>query len=264
MFKEKIEKLLGEGKVNIMIGYTESTGGQVRVFFTGLSQESNEFVFDDRCVQNLAVYVNKPEIKAIGKIGIVANLSTVKALLQLASESQIKDGQVIALAMNENNVIELDTFAKMEEFVANPHKSANDEATKKIQEILNMSREKRWEYWTNELSSCIKCYACRSACPMCYCTQCTVDCNQPQWIPVASHHQGNMEWHILRAMHLAGRCVGCGECSRACPVDIPISLLSFMLNDHIKDEFGQVAGTKATLDYALSSFKVEDKENFMR
>jgi len=260
----KVKELLDTGKVNVVIGYTEGFNKEVRVFFTKLSHESNGLIFDERCVKNLATYINKPEIKAIGKIGVIANVFTIKSILQLAAESQIKDGQVLAITVQDGNILELDTFEKMEEFVSNTKNSISEADSKKIEELLNMSREQRWEYWTKEFSKCIKCYACRSACSMCYCTQCTVDCNQPQWIQAASHNQGNFEWHILRAMHLSGRCVGCGECSRACPVDIPISLLSFMLNDHVKDEFGQVAGTKAKLDYALSSFKVEDKENFMR
>jgi len=35
-----------------------------------------------------------------------------------------------------------------------------------------------------------------------------------KWIPVASHELGNLDYHLMRAMHLAGRCVNCGECAR--------------------------------------------------
>lgn len=262
---EKIKQLLESGKVNIMIGYSEGAAGNVKPFFSTDPSEAEKFIFDERCLQNLAVYVNNPEIKTKGKMGIVAHFPAVKSILQLAAENQISDGQVIAISVSpDGKVSELNNFAEMESFVANPFPDKSAPLRQKIEEIMKMSPEMRWKYWTNEMANCIKCYACRSACPLCYCTQCTVECNQPQWIPVSPHHQGNLEWHLMRAMHLAGRCIGCGECTRACPVDIPVGMLSLMLNDYIKEEFGQVSGMKSTPDYALSSFRVHDKENFMR
>ena len=99
-----------------------------------------------------------------------------------------------------------------------------------LAELNKLSPEEKFAYWQKELSKCIKCYACRQACPMCYCTRCTVEVNQPQWIPVQANTHGNMEWHILRAMHLAGRCISCGECGRACPVGIPCHLLTMHLD----------------------------------
>ncbi len=37
---------------------------------------------------------------------------------------------------------------------------------------------------------------------------------------------GNTTWNVTRAMHLAGRCVGCDECARVCPADIRLDLLN--------------------------------------
>jgi formate dehydrogenase (coenzyme F420) beta subunit len=133
-----------------------------------------------------------------------------------------------------------------------------------LKKIDAMSMEERWAFWQHEFSKCFKCYACRSACPMCYCTKCTTDSNQPQWIPVASHQLGNMEWHLMRAMHLAGRCINCGECAKACPLDIPLNLLTYKMIDELNTNFGAVAGLKSDAVYALSTFKNEDKENFIK
>jgi ferredoxin len=179
----------------------------------------------------------------------------------------VKDGQITALVVSpDGKVMEMNSFAEMEKFVSGdfPVSPAAVQARERIHQILDMPREQRWEYWQHEMQNCIKCYACRSACPLCYCTQCTVESNKPQWIPVASHNQGNLEWHIIRAMHMAGRCIGCGECTRACPMDLPVGLISMVLNMYTQEEFGQVAGMKASPDYALGTFKVEDKENFIR
>ena len=43
-----------------------------------------------------------------------------------------------------------------------------------------------------------------------------------------AEHKGNFAWQIARAFHLAGRCVGCGECSRACPAGIDLALLNIV------------------------------------
>jgi ferredoxin len=90
-----------------------------------------------------------------------------------------------------------------------------------------------------------------------------VDANQPQWIPVQANTHGSMDWHVLRAMHLAGRCISCGECGRACPVDIPCHLLTMQLADQAHSYFGVWAGTSDKMDSVMSSYKPNDKENFI-
>jgi ferredoxin len=49
-------------------------------------------------------------------------------------------------------------------------------------------------------------------------------------------------FHLGRAYHLAGRCVGCDECERVCPVGIPISHLNRMLAREVESAFGYRAG----------------------
>ena len=50
-------------------------------------------------------------------------------------------------------------------------------------------------------------------------------------------------FHMLRAVHMAGRCIDCGLCEEACPVDIPLRLLYRMTNEIVKDLFDYEAGT---------------------
>ena len=89
-----------------------------------------------------------------------------------------------------------------------------------------MAPAQRWSFWEEELSRCVRCHACREVCPLCFCERCVADKTQPQWIESSPHGRGNLAWHLTRAMHLAGRCVGCGECTRACPAGIPLGLLN--------------------------------------
>ncbi|MFT3740483.1 MAG: 4Fe-4S dicluster domain-containing protein [Breznakibacter sp.] len=129
--------------------------------------------------------------------------------------------------------------------------------------IDSMSREERFAFWKEQLSNCIKCYACRAACPMCYCTRCTVEINQPQWITVPSTLQGNFEYHIMRVMHMAGRCVDCGSCETACPLDIPLNLITRRMIKDIEAGFGPDLVSADTRN-VLNTFQPDDKENFIQ
>lgn len=73
-----------------------------------------------------------------------------------------------------------------------------------------------------------------------------------------------MEWQVNRVMHMAGRCVGCSACAEACPVDIPLHLLTLSMAENIREEFGVESGNMGAKGNVLSTFKVEDKEDFIR
>jgi ferredoxin len=263
--KLKAAELLESKAVQVVIGYGESKEKRVHAIFVRQSSDCRELVYDNRCVQNLAVYLFKPEIRKLGKPALVAGIPALRSVLQLASEHQLTDDGLVVLAVSaDGKLLNLQNFKAMEEYIAGTDVHLSPEEKKLLERIDKMSLKERWEFWQNELARCIKCYACRAACPMCYCSRCTMDCNQPQWIPSAAHQIGNLEWHINRAMHLAGRCVSCGECARACPLEIPLHLLTLKIAEIIDMNFGMIAGTSSDADYALSSFKIDDKETFIR
>lgn len=262
--QQRAEEILNEGKAKIIIGYTSSVENKVKPYFITDSKDAANLIFDMRCVKNLATFLNRKEIKSIGKIGIVANIDTLRSVMQLYSEHQLEGIDLTILYISEEGeMTEFESLAKAEELLVGK-KFIHKELSEQTKSVEDMPREEKWEFWTKELSNCIKCYACRQACPMCYCTTCMTENNMPQWVSIPSFGHSNMEWHILRAMHLAGRCVDCGECARACPMDIPLNLLTYKLNDMIHNKFGHQAGITQKTDYVLSQYKTEDKENFIR
>ncbi len=256
--------LLERGDVQVVVGYARGTGDRRRPCFARNAQQAAALVLDGACTQNLAVYVTRHEVARLGKCAVVALPSTQRALLQLMAERQLQDGTVRVLAVDGDTFVECATAEALETHLAQQACRLEARDKEQLAKLEAMGREERWAFWQGELSRCVKCYACRSSCPMCYCGRCTMDCNRPQWVPVASHAIGNLEYHLTRSMHLAGRCVECGDCGRACPVGIPVHLLSNGAEAVVRELFGQEAGRKAKLDYALSTFRPDDHETFIR
>jgi ferredoxin len=126
-----------------------------------------------------------------------------------------------------------------------------------------LSLEERWAYLVQEAGKCIRCYACRNACPMCYCPECFVDASQPQWVGKSTGLSDTMVFHLLRAFHLAGRCVACGACELACPMGVDIRKLNRKLQKDVIDLFHHEAGCSLDEIAPLATFRVDDPEPFM-
>lgn len=264
--RTKARALLESSAVKVVIGYAAGANPQRgRPVFVRQPDQTALLIFDAHCKANLAVYLTKPEVKALGKAAVIARPAALRTLLQYAAENQFADESVVALAVSDmGEVKELPNFTAMEEYAAALPRGLTAEQQPEIDKIATLSREERWAFWREEFSHCLKCYACRAACPLCYCSRCIVDNNQPQWVPVPSDDFGNLEWHIVRAMHLAGRCINCNSCYEACPEGIRLDLLNHVLAQEAHDQFGAEAGYSRRREYALSVYKAEDKEDFIR
>jgi formate dehydrogenase (coenzyme F420) beta subunit len=126
--------------------------------------------------------------------------------------------------------------------------------------IMALSAEEREAYFADHFARCIRCYACVRACPMCYCTTCFAVQTRPQYVPRTVGPDENRMFHLGRALHLAGRCVACGACDRACPVNIPLRALNTKLDCETRDLFGTVAGLKMDEKPPLIDFLPGDTE----
>jgi ferredoxin len=254
----KAKALFEANEITVFIGYEKGTRAPRPVFISN-ADDTDRLIFDNQCSGNLAVYLTRKDLVGGKKVGISASYYALKSIVQLFEENQLKEENLRVLGFQGNDSIQL--FSSLEEikqYLKDTPPPAKQEDDKLVREIEAMTREERWQFWSDELSNCFKCYACRSACPMCYCTKCIVEVNRPQWIQPWASALSNMEWQINRVMHLAGRCSDCGACGAACPVGIPIHLLTHKMAESVKENFGEGSGN------VLSTFKPEDKENFIR
>jgi ferredoxin len=260
----RAKELLENKTVNVVIGYEAGPTGVARPAFITKPEKADLLIYDDRCIQNLAVYLTKAEVKSLGKMAIVATVPVMRSIMMLISEQQLPAENVVVLGISaDGSLLDITDIGVMRGIIEKSDLGNPARYKELLAELNKLTPEERFVYWQKELSKCIKCYACRQACPMCYCTRCTVEVNQPQWIPVQSNTHGNLEWHILRAMHLAGRCISCGECGRACPVGIPCHLLTMHLVDQVHNHFNVYAGTSEKMSSVLSTYEPNDKESFI-
>ena len=285
------QRLLSEGQVSVIIGYTSGrrTGAAQPIIITQ-ADEVEKLIFTAACVNNLAVYLTKAkkEIPKDGKIGIVVKGCDLKALIGLMGESQLKREDiyligvpcagVLCTTFNPSQELNSDSIAaKCTEcdahlpsgcdFIPAQTPLTSELERKYAVEIARLEAltpAGRWAYWKEQFSKCIKCYACRQVCPFCFCELCLCDRNKPQMVETTPRPAGNTAWHIVRAMHLAGRCAGCAECERVCPMDIPLNLLNRKMAKELKELYDYEAGFEVNEKGPLNSYTEKDDQSFIK
>ncbi|TEU03915.1 MAG: dehydrogenase [Dehalococcoidia bacterium] len=132
-----------------------------------------------------------------------------------------------------------------------------------IKEQEALSSEEKALHWNREFSQCIRCYACRNICPVCTCTECIFDKKAPRWISKANDVSENLVYHLVRAFHVAGRCIDCGECERACPMNIPLRSLNKKVEKDLLELFDYTAGIDVEQQPPLTTYQLGDLDEFL-
>jgi ferredoxin len=133
-----------------------------------------------------------------------------------------------------------------------------------VRHIESLPPKQRYAYFDDLLKNCIRCYACRNACPLCYCPTCFVDESKPQWLGKSQDPIDIRTFHFLRAYHCAGRCTDCGACQRACPVGINMRAFTKKLEKDCVDLFDWEAGLSTETRPVLDIYRSNDPEEFIK
>ncbi len=126
------------------------------------------------------------------------------------------------------------------------------------------SSDEKWSYFSKQAEKCIRCYACRNACPECFCEECCVDSNQPEWFGKSVAMTDTQVFHIMRSFHLAGRCVDCGACVKACPMDVDLRFFNKKIEKDVKELFSYEAGVDPEAAPPLNTFNTDDYDEFIK
>lgn len=194
-------------------------------------------------------------------IEVVESEDTIKVKGQ-DSEKEFKKSDVLqqncSVCVHRNPVIS-------DEMVADTVEEQKDvDRFAEVSKVESMSTEEKWQHFEDLLSPCIRCYACRNACPLCYCPTCFVDEHRPQWVGKTLDSTDTRTFHFLRAYHCSGRCTDCGACVRACPMNIDVRAFTKKLEKDVFELYGWEAGLTLDERPPLDTFKPDDPEEFIK
>jgi formate dehydrogenase subunit beta len=183
---------------------------------------------------------------------------------QLLIQSQSEWG---ANLLNQLALSKIDEPASRKDAVAavvTRRKAYRDEMFAKTREATN-NLEKMTAYF----ASCTNCYNCRVACPVCYCKECVFvtdvfNHDPSQYLRWASRKgiikmpTDTLFYHITRLAHMSTACVGCGQCSNACPNDIPVMELFRTVALGTQQAFEYEAGRNLEQEPPMSTFREDE------
>jgi len=274
--RDGARSLLESGEVDLVIGYGQGNHlEKTTPVFISDPDRVDQLVLNPFCRNNLAAWLTRKDLRArFKRIAVVAKEPDIRAVIVLIQEEQIEPDAIRVIGVRIDRPGEPDspcevlpqtTLEGLQRHLTHDfqQRDLTPPQLKEVEELEQRPPIERWTFWREHFDKCIRCYACRQACPMCYCDQCIAQMNQPQWLDTSAHPLGNMAWNIARAFHLAGRCINCGECERACPVDIPLMLLNRFLARQVQRHFGYLAGYDVEEYQPFATYKPEDSEDFI-
>ncbi len=255
-----------------LVSKTQKLDGKILVFLKpcdtySFNQLLTEHRFDREKVYAVGIpcdgMVDIAKIKAISGDGISSVSSDADNIIvtTLYSDEPVSVKAVDVLAERCVNCKSKKHVA-YDELLSDEGETVESARFDEVARIEAMTPDERFAFWQNELSKCIRCNACRDACPACTCEKCVFD-NPNSGVENKSPANSFEEkmFHIIRAFHVAGRCTDCGECSRVCPQNIPLHLLNRKFIKDINEFYGEYqAGAEVGSRAPLVDYTAEDLE----
>ncbi len=267
--QKSARELLSSGEVSCVIGYEVGPRGRTRPTFVYAADEVDRLVWNQACTHNLTTYLRQKlapledrQQDEKRKVAIVVKPCDSRSIHVLLAENRFERDQVHVIGMTCEGIREGAGFGEVEVRYQKRCLSCNERepvlydtlvgevptvedvqpANMAIERLEEMPPAQRMEFWLAHFDRCIRCYACRQACPVCECPTCLYERDDSLWVGMNIDINEKRTFHLGRAYHLAGRCVGCNECERVCPMEIPISLLNIKLAQEVQEAFGYRAG----------------------
>jgi coenzyme F420-reducing hydrogenase delta subunit/ferredoxin len=279
--RAKARELLAAGQVGCVIGYELGPRDRTRPVFIYRPEEADRLAWNPDCTHNLTTYLRDKLRPVKGKepprpVAVVVKPCDSRAINVLAAENVFSRAQVHAIGVvcdgirAENGALQSRCAAceqrvplVYDTLIGDPGVVAAPLPSPVVPGIVQLEAStpvERMEFWLSQFDRCIRCYACRQACPMCACPTCLYERDDSLWVGMGTGINEKRTFHLGRAYHLAGRCIGCNECERVCPMDIPISYLNQKLAQELENAYGFRAGLAPVTSPIISVLAGEYKE----
>ena len=229
-------KLLSEQKVDVVLGWEKGTVGH-RPLFARTVEQAGRLVFDATALLNLASYLRGLTAK---RVAVVVRPADARALNVLLHEGQIKRENLFLIGVGGDAGRGPLPASAYDALLGRAPETIDGGMPRflAVEEVESWPAAKRAAFWNAQFENCLRCYACRQACPLCYCQECMTEQLDPAWQSIAIDTSEKAFFHLTRAFHLAGRCTGCKACADACPAGVPISLLNQKVAKDVERLFG--------------------------
>jgi ferredoxin len=259
--QETARNLLAENKVEVIIGYAQGYDAfHTRPVFISNVEDVSKLIINEYCTNNLSVYL--PIHKKL-KVGIVtAKEQDLASIHELINEHQILEENVIIIEAAKQISSLSSELGEAQRDRGIDEEDGRQEAWKKrgydmaVEEFEKLSAKERETFWDKEFERCIRCYACRQVCPVCYCPDCFVNRTMPKYLNEAVDMNKNKLFSLVRMLHVFGRCMDCRACNNACPVGIPLRLLTKKIAKDALELFGYVSGQGQ--EHPFSTFEKDE------
>jgi coenzyme F420-reducing hydrogenase delta subunit/ferredoxin len=277
----KARELLASGEVGCVIGYEVGPRGRTRPAFVYEAEQAERLAWNPDCTHNLTTYLGEKLKPVKGKeaprpVAVVVKACDSRAINVKLAESAFDRQQVHVIgvvcqgirdeqgnlqarcaACEDHVPVVYDTLIGDPASVSTTQKKPTDMPMAYLE---SLAAAERLEYWLSQFDRCIRCYACRQACPMCDCPTCLYERDDSTWVGMGIGVNEKRTFHLGRAYHLAGRCVGCNECERVCPMNIPIGYLNQKLAQELESSLGFRAGLAPVRSPVVTVLAGEYKE----
>jgi len=234
-------ELLESGRIRGLLALIADKSG-VRPGLLQKPEEVNSLVLQPRYLLAPTVHTLQA-VDSKTTLGIVARGCDERALVELAKAGQVDLQHVvlIGLACDEETARQCGC--------SRPYPRSID-VGEKVERVggaepsgETMVHQGKQIKWTAELARCLKCYGCRNACPLCICPECKIGLDM--WVQTGVVPPDPLSFHLIRAYHLADKCIDCGSCQDACPAGIPLRKLHQYLLKVLEERLAYVPGLDA-------------------
>jgi formate dehydrogenase (coenzyme F420) beta subunit len=272
-------KLFAEGKIDVFVGYRVNgfDDNQVPVLIKD-PQDVSKLVFTNKSVFNLVNYLKSDHTRR-KRVGLVVKGCDSRSLNLMLTENQVKRENLYVVGICCEGVVD-DAGQKMQNCVecVVPDAVVSDEllgtpsatvpkpyvTNKDIAALALKPLTERAAYFEEVFENCIRCNACRHSCPLCYCAKCCIDQETATLYNGANTTSGAFHALMTWSLHLAGRCVDCRNCEKACPSHLPLHLLHKQNESVIYENFQEhLAGVIPEDRGAFYKYSLKDPDDFI-